>query len=106
MWGLAWGCLGPPTLPVGCTGVCGHTVRCPLNPLAAALLLLTQPSCRLQAVQEEAAKLFAQLRSKMVAVPRGQKQQQRQLQEGQAGGGQSAKRPKSVTFQQRAVSAA
>ena len=84
-----------------------HYPTAPQSPLAAALLPLTQPSRRLQAVQEEAAELFAQLRSKMVAVPRGQQQQQqRQLQEGQAGGGQADKRRKSVTFQQRAVSAA
>ena len=57
------------------------------------------PPRRLQAVQEEAAQLFAQLRSKMIAVPRGQQEQEQ-------AGGHSDKRRKSVTFHQRAVSAA
>ena len=70
--------------------------RWPSRCSAAALL-----PCRLQAVQEEAAQLVAQLRSKMIAVPRGQQQ----LQLGPAGG-LTGKRRKSVTFQQRAVSAA
>ncbi len=54
-------------------------------------------------MQEEAAQLFAQLRSKMIAVPRGQ--QQLQGHQG-PGGGHTGKRCKSVTFQQRAVPAA